>query len=256
MTRPAVLLAAATLAAALAGEAAAASGGVVRAVVTGQHVDGIYRKPARLTIVRRGVRVLQAPVRRLAGARLVGLAVRDLDRDGEPEVVLDLFTGGAHCCAESLVYRYQPRRRRYVATLRGWGNAGYRLADLDRDRRPELVSADDRFSAAFTAYAASARPIRIWRFDHGRLLDVTRRFPRAVEADAATWWREYRRLRRQRVDVRGILAARAADLALLGRAAEAWGELDVAVAQRRPGVTRAYLRDLRTALERLGYLRG
>lgn len=34
--------------------------------------------------------------------------VRDLDADGEPEVLLGLYTGGAHCCFYTLVFRYRP----------------------------------------------------------------------------------------------------------------------------------------------------
>jgi hypothetical protein len=239
-------------------------GGVVRAVVSGKHEGRLYLGEARLRIVRRGIVRLDVPVKRLTQQDLVDLFVRDLDGDGEPEVVLDVWTRGAHCCSESLIYHYDPARRTYGLTFRDWGNAGYRLVTLDEDRTPELRSADDRFAYAFTSYAASADPIRIWRFDRGQLLDVTGRFPKAVEADAAMWWREYVRLRTRadRPDVRGILAAWLADQHLLGRRDEGWQTLEAAYVRGELGPRselagwpqgRAYLQALRTYLRKLGY---
>ena len=34
------------------------------------------------------------------------LTVRDLDGDGEPEVLVDLYTGGAHCCFYTVILRF------------------------------------------------------------------------------------------------------------------------------------------------------
>src|SRR5437763_1421069 len=42
--------------------------------------------------------------------------VIDLDGDGEPEVLLDLYSGGAHCCWYEEVYSYVPATGGY-ATL-------------------------------------------------------------------------------------------------------------------------------------------
>src|SRR5712691_5346949 len=85
-----------------------------------------------------------------------------------------------------------------------WGNAGYRLVDLDHDGRPEFRSGDDRFAYAFTAFAASAWPVRIWHFDHGRMRDVTRAFALREGAAAAVprGSRRARRLGRGRADAR------------------------------------------------------
>jgi hypothetical protein len=243
--------------------------GDVRADLTVTERGGIVRD-VRLRIVRLGRVRLDAEVPRLGcagcpGWRVVGRpVVRDLDGDGEPEVLVDVYTGGAHCCTHSLLYRWRPQGRRYERSTAAWGNQGYRLADLDADGRPELSSRDDRFAARFTAYAASASPVRIWRYDRGRLFDVTRSFRGEVERDAAVLWREYLRVRGGKVrEVRGFLAAWLADQALLGRTEQGWRRLEDANRRGELGrgamadgypAGRRYLSALRAFLRRAGYV--
>jgi hypothetical protein len=155
--------------------------------------------------------------------------VADLDLDGEPEVLVDTFSGGAHCCLTTRVLTwdgtgYQPKD---IA----WRDVSYTLRDADGDGRPELVGADPRFAAVFTAFAASAFPPRVLQVRKGATVDVTRRFPKLVRADAKLRLRDLRKARRG-ADVRGVLAAYVADQYLLGRGSVGTAEVD---RQRRTG---------------------
>jgi hypothetical protein len=142
---------------------------------------------------------------------------RDLDADGEPEVVLDLYTGGAHCCFRTQIFTYSaPGYAR--AAVHDWGNATARLKDVDRDGTAEVKSADGRFAYAFTSYAFSALPVRILRWRDDRLFDATQAFRHAVRKDARHWMRQYRHAS---IDPRGVLAAWAADRYRLGHRAAA-----------------------------------
>ena len=245
----------------------AAHRGVV-ATFSYQRSGDVVTEP-RMRIVRRGRQLVDVPLKRVGCGgcstwRPAGVVrIRSLDGDAEPEVFVDLYTGGAHCCTYTLIWRFDGRR--YRKTLAWWGNAGYRLDDLDRRGRPELVSADDRFAAAFVVYAASSSPIRIWRYDRGRLRDVTRSFPGAVAADARVQWDNYLAFRRPPYrEVRGVLAAWLADQYLLGRAGAGWRTLEAAYrrGELRYGAKvdgypagRAYLRNLRAFLRAKGYER-
>ena len=192
----------------------------------------------RIAVRRNGVLALASQVARFAchGCSVSGLdalasarpvTVRDLDGDGEPEVLIDLYTGGAHCCFYTVILRYDGGT--YRGSVAFWGDPDYSLRDLDRDGRPELVTADDRFAYAFTFYAASVLPIRIVSYDHGTLTDVTSRFPSLVRAEAASLWAEYLKDRRSRDDdLRGLLAAWLADEHRLGRADEGWKRIEAA----------------------------
>src|SRR4051794_40398350 len=138
------------------------------------------------------------------GAPGEALHVTDLDAEGEPEVLVDLYTGGAHCCATTLIWFFDGSgyRRRVL----GLGDQGYRLRDLDADGQPEIVTADDRFAYAFTAFAYSWFPPLVYDWRGHALVDVTRRFPSRIRADLAAIRKVLPRARRDG-DPRGLVAA-------------------------------------------------
>jgi hypothetical protein len=223
-----------------------------------------------LEITRDGVELLNAAVKRpprnsyaqvwpANGPGKKSVFVRDLDGDGEPEVLLALYWGGAHCCHFSYVYRYLDGSYRRVYHL--WGDPSYALRDLNGDGNPEFVSADDRFAYAFTSFADSAFPVQIWRYQAGRFSNVTRAFPALTRIDAARNWGLFGQALGQRRSVYGVLAAWSADQCLLNRCGAAFRRLQ---ALRKAGKLRGgpgdgtpqrYLRHLRGFLTRTGYLR-
>jgi subtilisin-like proprotein convertase family protein len=245
--------------------------GRVTAELSFRETNGRY-SDLGITVRRDGRRALKTSVARLsckdclvAGIDTIPspqpLAIRDLDGDGEPEVLLDLYTGGAHCCFYTVILRYDGRS--YRGTVAFWGDPGYDLQDLDHDGRPELVTADDRFAYEFTSYAASFLPVQVRTYDHGVVSDVTSRFPALVRADAAYLWHEYVKDRGNRQDdLRGLLAAWAADESRLGLADEAWKQIEAAYRRGELSAPRVdplwpagrkYVRHLRAFLVKTGY---
>jgi hypothetical protein len=265
-------LAAASVTLVLASSAGAATRHVVETAAAGTvRADFAYDccfANLHLTISRNGSVLLdeaiQPPIRdeEIQPARYFAhkksLAVRDLDGGGEPEVMLDLYTGGAHCCWYTEVYHYSAAGNSYVLTTHGWGNVEYRLSDLDHDGLPELVSGDDRFAYVFTDFAGSSFPLQIWHY-RGAFDDVTRRFPARIRRDARRQW-HWALAKPTRTDNRGYLAAWTADRCLLRHRAAAFKRLDLLrrrgqIAKGWDRTPRRYLRHLRRFLHRTGYLR-
>jgi len=227
--------------------------------------------------ISRGDRQLFAetvpPIERRYGSGVYGdtssFAVRDLDGDGEPEVVVELNWNGAHCCTWSRVYRYVRSRRTYVPAVHFWGDDGAtpKILDLNGDGRPEFSSRDDRFAYAFEAYAFSAFPIQIWSYRDGHFRNFTRRFPAAIRGDARRLWRLYLHYRRKKDEtIRGILPAWAAEEYLLGRGAVVWPALERAAREGylgcpkggcffEPRDPQTYIKRVRAFLRKTGYLR-
>ena len=121
------------------------------------------------------------------------IRVRDLDTDGEPEALVDVYTGGAHCCFATEILRFDGSS--YRTTARNWGDPGYRLVDSDDDGRPEFLTADARFAYAFSSFADSAFPIRVLAWSSGHFTNITRRHPALISNDANRWKRTYLRRR-------------------------------------------------------------
>ena len=241
----------------MAGGAAHADRVNVKAEISFARKSGVFTK-IRLTITRNGTTWRSRPLGTSFFSR-PRLYVRDLDADGELEVRIDSYTGGAHCCFQTRFFRWLPARKAYGMTFRNWLDAGYRAMNLDGLGSVELLSSDARFGYVFTAFAGSPFPIQIWEFDGGRLRDVTRLFPGQVELDAKRLWRTYLEHRRTD-DVRGVLAAWQADQYLLGREDAGWLELERALTRgdlEGPNgfwpTGRRYLRELRAFLVKTGY---
>ena len=186
------------------------------------------------------------------------IAFRNLWGTREREIVVSLYTGGAHCCFQSeLVLLHGSRPA--TAIFHDWGDLGYRGQWLRG--RYWFVTGDDRFAYAFTSFAASAFPMQVWSIDGaGRLVDVTRHRPDLVAANAQRLWKAYL-ADRKHDDIRGVIGPWCADEYLLGKRAAC--DAALADALRRgylksddlgPGGT-TYIAELRHDLAAWGYRR-
>lgn len=208
---------------------ATATHGSVTATLTwkagGADIGGV--SDPHLTITRAGTVAFDATLAQedcaacsfLTGVRgrTTPVAVVDLDGDGEPEVLVDTYSGGAHCCFADLIYRFDGSS--YTHTQALWGDGSAAVRDLDGDGKPELVTVADMFAYAFTSYADSYLPILIESYNAGKLTDVTFRFPAQVRADATHILKLIASGRRHKRDLRGLVAAYVADEDTLGRKA-------------------------------------
>jgi hypothetical protein len=258
----AALIAALVLPAAAHAETKVARSGAVEARLSWREAGAMEVRNLRLRVVREGARAYDARVRtgecggsscRPAGEE--PLRVTDLDGDAEPEVVLDVFSGGAHCCVVTRVLDWTGTE--YGLVDRNFRDAGYELRDLDGDGVPEFRSADARFAYSFSSYATSGMPLQALRLRSGRFEDVTAAFPELIRRDAGEWERRYRS-RRNRSDGEqlGVLAAWAADRYRLGERAAMLGFLRAELAAGRlrgPEGGRRYVSRLDRFLRRLGY---
>jgi hypothetical protein len=154
------------------------------------------------------------------GHGMTSVHVLDLEHDGQPDVLLDLYTGGAHCCFVEQVYSYDPGAQIYTRTEHNFEDPGAQVKDLGHNARLEFLSRDPAFGNAFADFAASGMPIQIWTFADRRFSDVTRHYPQLIAKDAAAWLKDYRSaISVTPPDDEGLIAAWAADEYLLGHGA-------------------------------------
>lgn len=87
----------------------------------------------------------------------------DVTGEGQPDLVMGEWTGGAHCCFRLRVYEIGEKFRQ-VADLDLKDTSDPQIADLDGDGKFELVIADWTFSYWHTSFADSPAPQVILRF--------------------------------------------------------------------------------------------
>ena len=145
------------------------------------------------------------------------IQVLDLESDGAPDVVLNLYSGGAHCCTVVQIFSYHPGTQSYVKTERVFGDPLAKIVDLRHDGHFEFLTADDSFAYRFTDFAASGLPIEILTFANRHFADVTRSYPKLIAKDAAVWLKAFKAQAKQHYsDSVGVIAAWAADEEELG----------------------------------------
>lgn len=269
--RPELLLALAALLvapSAASAESKAASSGNVSATLTWAKGEYSGVKDAKLTITRAGTVVFDRAIRKVIPDGSIILAdntedlkVVDLDGDGEPEVLASGFSGGAHCCFVAGVYDW--RGSTYGETTEFFGSYGFELRDIGKDGSLELDALDVRFEDIYSSHAASFPPVRILRFSrsggNARLVDVTRRYPSKIRANAAQAKKLFKEFKRSHghTEARGVVATYVADQYLLGRGSVGLRELERQAARGVIGKTRASVRRWRAqllrTLKRYGY---
>jgi len=90
----------------------------------------------------------------------------DITGEGHPDVIIETFTGGAHCCFSTIVYDLGPALTKVLQTPES--NCGGRFEDLDGDSVFEFVTCDDLFAYVYCPYASSPAVQVILQYDPGR----------------------------------------------------------------------------------------
>jgi hypothetical protein len=154
-----------------------------------------------------------------------GLVEMDAAND-TPEVVLQSFSGGAHCCTEVAVLTRTAKGAWAALQAGAFDGDGSFVRDPDKDGRYEVVGPDDAFMGAFGCMACSAAPQRIAAVQGGELRDVTfePRFQRVQRAYLA----EMEQAGAPSAGGNGALAGWVAQKIILGEGAEAWADMLIA----------------------------
>ncbi|MEO9177053.1 MAG: hypothetical protein ABI317_16185, partial [Gaiellales bacterium] len=179
------------------------------------------------------------------------------------EAVVDLDERGAYCCAHTVVAGASAAGG-WRSTELDWGSFGSAPRYAPIKDGYLLVGRDARLEERFTPHVLSFEPVRVWRFDHGVIEDVSHEQPLVVQADLSRLLAEQRTLLRRSdhatLDLRGLATAIAGDQLLLGQAAQATQTLQTDVAAGRLRVSAgsgpvgaAFPPALLALLGRLGY---
>lgn len=109
----------------------------------------------------------------------------DLNGDGYPDLVVETFSGGAHCCFGTQVFSL----RDYAALIlqKPESNAGGFFETVDADNVSEFVTYDDSFAYQYCPYAAGVNVLAILAYDAGQdwYVPASPRFPERYAEEIA-----------------------------------------------------------------------
>lgn len=138
-----------------------------------------------------------------------------------PEVLMSVYTGGAHCCSDTRILTSSRDGRTWKEVEVGlFDGAPLEARDLDGDGRYELAMRDNAFLYTFGCYACSTAPLRVLRLQKGQMINVS--------ANPAYRKWHIDSLRRivewadEDTGRNGFLAGYVGQKILLGEGAEAW----------------------------------
>jgi hypothetical protein len=244
-----------------------ATSGIVTATFTHQDAGGGEWKGLKITVTRAGVAAYSgmpkvpgcaAPYCAPFGpvAQQASLSVADVSGDGEPEVIVNMYSGGAHCCEIAVILRWSGNA--YKVVTHDFADDGYRLVPATDGGPAAFVTGDARFAYEFTDYADSALPVQTYRLMDGAFSDQTLSYRSSIVADAGRLKKAYMKLRNGRRSL-GVLAAYVADEYQLLRRTQADAFLDHELkAGKLRGVGpwphgKAYIKLLKKDLKAWGY---
>lgn len=108
----------------------------------------------------------------------------DLTGEGHPDVVIQVFTGGAHCCFSTIVYDLGPQLTKVLESP--LSNCGGSFTDLDGDGVAEFVTCDDLFAYAYCPYAGSPAAQVVLQYEPGQgYVPASPRFAQSYDAGIA-----------------------------------------------------------------------
>lgn len=100
----------------------------------------------------------------------------DITADGQPELIVNEYSGGAHCCFTTRVFQFQPALTRLLESIPS--NCPGQFEDIRADGVPEFLTCDDRWAYRYCAFAMSPLPLVVLEYREGQgYVNASARYP-------------------------------------------------------------------------------
>ncbi len=110
------------------------------------------------------------------------LSVDDFDNDGEYEIIVADFSGGAHCCNSYKIYKPTDFDLQKSAIL-NTGHADLQFIDLDNNGTREFRTFNSSYAYVFTSFAGSIFPPLVYDYRNGIFEESTAKYSDLIRED-------------------------------------------------------------------------
>ncbi len=202
--------------------------GDIRVVATypGDDGEAVEIMKSTVAVYWKGRKTAVVDFKEIMGAPEVFFAEMD-PGNAQPEVVIEGYSGGAHCCEMIRAVSAPPGGASGPWRVIGLGEhdgATAKPKDLDGDGLAEILVEDDNFLYAYGCYACSYAPPLILGVRDGRRVNLTRQpaFRPLLKKEKARIAKMLKKARRNREPLNGYLAGYVALGLLLGEGPKTW----------------------------------
>lgn len=111
------------------------------------------------------------------------LLATDLNNNGLSDLVVEAFSGGAHCCSKTWLYELDTQP--ILSFESAYSECPATFQDLDEDGVMEITSCDDTWAYRYCSYAESPLPAVAWRWSGNAYVLESQAFPQLYARETA-----------------------------------------------------------------------
>jgi hypothetical protein len=115
----------------------------------------------------------------------------DFNKDGNKTILINTYTGGAHCCNILLACKIKNDKLITTDTLY-LADSYPELEDLDKNDRTEITAYNMMFAYAFTNFAETRAPRVIYTVENGKFKEITKNYPALLKSQIDEWMTDLR----------------------------------------------------------------
>jgi hypothetical protein len=121
--------------------------------------------------------------------RVESISEASLSSDGKKTILIDVYSGGAHCCNTLYACKIKYDKLIFTDTLY-LADSYFDVEDIDKDGKEEILANDMMFAYAFTNFAETRAPYLVYIIENDKFKNISKKFPKIFRAQIDEWMQD------------------------------------------------------------------
>lgn len=118
--------------------------------------------------------------------RIESISEAALSSDGKKTILIDVYSGGAHCCNTLYACKIKYDKLLFTDTLY-LADSYFDVEDIDKNGKEEILANNMMFAYAFTNFAETRAPYMVFTVENDRFKDISKKFPGIFKTQIDEW---------------------------------------------------------------------